>query len=292
MVHGTAYRPYAYRLLVPGLARLGTIIMPSSVSNALTQAFESWQGRPDEWPPAHAADYLFVIAIMAVSLIGFAAAVRALSRTTFSAPPLVHALIALAAVACLPLTFGPFSRQIYDFTTLCLFTWCLVLIAERRWTAYAVAFAFACLNKESSILLPLVFLVHVSRSDTGLSKTQAMGVLAYQIAVFAIIRAALVYAFRDNPGDTVEVHLFDHNQYVLLNPGEMSKRLMLLVGIAAVGVWGWSEKPPFLRQTFATLAPALIVMGATVGMVDEIRAYYELYAVVVLMAAHTLLRAL
>jgi hypothetical protein len=292
MVHGTAYRPYVYRLLVPGLARLGTLVMPASASAALTATFESWQGRPEGWAPGHAEDYVLVVAIMAGSLIGFAAAVRALSRAMFSAPPIVHALIALAAVAGLPLTFGPFSRQIYDFTTLCLFTWCLVFVAERRWLAFAVAFAVACVNKESSILLPLVFLVHVTRSVTDLSGAKAAGLAVYQVAVFALVRAAVVYAFRDNPGDTVEMHLFDHNQSVLLNPAEMSKRLVLLVAIAGLGAWGWPEKPPFLRHAFATLAPALVVMGVTVGMVDEIRAYYEMYAVVVLMAAHTLLRAL
>ena len=292
MVHGTAYRPYVYRLLVPGLARLGTIVLPSGVSASLTRAFESWPGRPEGWPPDHAADYVLVIAIMGMSLMGFAAAVRALSRATFSATPLVHALIALGAVAALPLTFGPFSRQIYDFTTLCLFTWCLVFIAARRWLAFAGAFALACVNKESSILLALVYLVHVARSDTGLSRSQALGLFLYQLAAFALVRAVVVYAFRANPGDSVEVHLFDHNQYVLLNPGEMSRRLILLVAVAVAGTWGWPDKPPFLRHAFATLAPALVVIGVTVGMVDEIRAYYEMYAVVVLMAAHTLLRSL
>ena len=44
----------------------------------------------------------------------------------------------------------------------------------------------------------------------------------------------------DNPGDTVEVHLFGHNQFVLLNPAEMSKRLLSLIAAAIAGAWGWS----------------------------------------------------
>jgi hypothetical protein len=292
MVHGTAYRPYVYRVLVPGLAHAGTMLLPASLSSSLTAAFDAWRGRPADWPPAHAADYVLVISIMAASLAGFAAAVRAFSRAVFSAPPTVHALIALAAVACLPLTFGPFSRQIYDFSTLCFFTWCLVFMAERRWQAFAIAFVFACLNKESSILLTLVYVVYAARTSTGLSRNEAVGLFAYQLAVFALVRAAVVYTFRDNPGDTVEVHLFGHNQFVLLNPAEMSKRLLLLIAAAIAGAWGWSEKPPFLRLAFAVLVPALVVIGVTVGMLDEIRAYYELYAVIVLMAAHTMLRAL
>ncbi len=292
MVHGTAYRPYVYRVLVPGLAHVGTILMPASLASALTSAFEAWRGRPADWPPAHAADYLLVIAIMAASLIGFGAAMRSFSQTVFSARPIVHALIALTAIAGLPLTFGPFSRQIYDFTTLCLFTWCLVFMAQRRWIAFAIAFVLACLNKESSILLVLVYVISVARTRSGLSRAEAVSLFVYQLAIFALVRSAVVYAFRDNPGDTVEIHLVGHNQYVLLHPLEMSKRLLLLIAVAIAGAWGWSDKPPFLRRTFIVLAPALVVMGVTVGMVDEIRAYYEVYAVVVLMATHTVLRAL
>lgn len=292
MVHGTAYRPYVYRVLVPGIAHIGSVAMPARVSSALTAAFENWPGRPAGWSPFYAPSYVLVISIMAVSLIGFAAGVRAFSRVVFSTQPLVHSLTALAAVALLPLTFGPFSRQIYDFTTLCLFTWCLVFMTERRWMAFAFTFALACLNKESSILLTVVFVVFAMRSNTGLSTARGAGLLVYQLAVFAMVRTAVVYAFRDNPGDTVEIHLFGHNQYVLLHPAEMSKRLLMLIGVALVGLWSWKAQPMALRHAFVVLAPALLVMGFTVGMVDEIRAYYEIYSVLILMAALPVCRAL
>jgi hypothetical protein len=271
MVHGTAYRPYVYRVLVPGLARLGTLLLPATVA---------------------APEHIAVISIMYASLVGFAAGVRALSRTVFTAPPIVHEITALGTVAFLPLTFGPFSRQIYDFTTLCLVTWALVFLARRQWIAFALTFVAGCLNKESTILLTLVYIVHVMRTSTGLSKTGAAALFIYQLAAFALVRAAVVYAFRDNPGDTVEVHLFGHNQYVLLHPTEISKRLLLLIALAFLGVRGWKDKPPLLRHAMTVLGPALMLMGVTVGMVDEIRAYYEIYAVLVLMAAHTICRAL
>jgi hypothetical protein len=270
MVHGTAYRPYVYRVLVPGVARLGASL---------------WPGHSEA---AHAADYVLVVGVMAASLVGFAFAVRALSRTVFSASPAVHGSIALIAVACLPLTFGPFSRQIYDFSTLCLFTWCLVLMARQQWAAFAAVFILACLNKESSILLPLVFLFVTLRAENRLTNANIAALFIYQIVVFALVRTAVVYAFGDNPGDTVEMHLYDHNQYVLLHPGEMSKRLILLLAVAIAGTWRWQQKPLFLRRAFLALAPALVVMGVTVGMVDEIRAYYEIYPVILLMTAHAL----
>ena len=292
MVHGTAYRPYVYRILVPGAARLGTASLPLPIKQTLTRAFDAWTWRPAGWQPAYAAEYVLVVLIMGASLIGFATAVRALSRALFVAGHRVGSVAALTGLACVPVFFGPFSRQIYDFTTLWMFALGLLLMVRSRWTAYAVVFPLACLNKETSILLTLVFLVHFARHRQGLSSSGFGGLLAYQLLIFVLLRASVTYAFRNNPGGQVEMHLFDHNQLVLLHPGLMSKRLPLLVGMTLVGVWGWRHKPLFLRHALLALAPVLLVMGVTVGQVDEIRAYYELYPVVILLVADSVCRAM
>lgn len=292
MVHGTAYRPYVGRMLVPGLARLGTAALPSGIKSALTRAFDAWTWRPAGWSPAYAIEYVLVLLMMSASLIGFAAALRDLFCAVFVARPVVGSAAALIALAGVPIFLGPFSRQIYDFTTLWLFTLGLALMARTRWTAFAVLFPFACLNKETSILLTLVFAVHTWRERVGLSSAGFQRLLAYQLLVFVLIRAGVTYAFRNNPGDALEIHLFDHNQLVLLHPHLMSKRLPLLAGATLVGVWGWQRKPPFLRQALLVLAPLLLIMGVTVGQIDEIRAYYELYPVVVVLVAESVCHAL
>jgi hypothetical protein len=292
MVHGTAHRPYVYRVLVPGLARVGTAVLPQGVKNSFTAAFDRWPQRPAGWLPAYAAEYVLVLLIMSASLIGFASAVRHLFRSVFAERGLVSSATALVGLACLPIFFGPFSRQIYDFTTLWLFTFGLASMARSRWGAFAVLFPLACLNKETSILLTLVFVVHFARARNGLSSAGLKRLLVYQLAVFVLVRASVTYAFRDNPGEVFELHLFGHNQLVLSQPGLMSKRLFFLVGVAIVGAWGWRRKPPFLRHSLVTLAPVLLIMGVTVGMLDEIRAYYEIYPVVVLLFAESVCTAL
>ena len=284
MVHGTAYRPYVYRALVPGVARLGTATLPSQVKEALTRAFTAWTWRPGGWLPGHAPEYVLVLVAMGGSLIGFAAALRALCLAVCAASPRVASTAALIGLACVPVFFGPFSRQIYDPATLWLFTLGLALMIRSRWRAYAVLFPLACLNKETAILLTLVFAVHFAGHKEDLSRRGFVGLLAYQVVIVALVRASVVYAFRDNPGGQVEMHLFDHNQLVLLHPSLMSKRLPLLAGATLFGAWGWRYKPLFLRHALLVLAPVFVVMGVTVGQVDEIRAYYELYPVVVLLA--------
>jgi hypothetical protein len=290
MVHGTAYRPYVYRVLVPGSARLGTLLIPSRAKLWLSNALLTWSWRPDGWDPAYASEYLLVLLVMTLSLVGFASATRALFQAVFISRPFEASATAVVSLAAVPIFFGPFSRQIYDFTTLWLFTWGLVLIARARWPAFVVLFPFACLNKETAVLLTLVLVIGRLRHPEAWFGPTFRRLLAYQVVVFLIVRVGLLYVFRSNPGSTVEVHLFDHNQQVLLHPSWISKRLLLAVGATLIGVWGWDRKPAFLQDALLALAPVLIVMGLTVGQVDEIRAYYELYSVVVLLIADTFFR--
>jgi len=284
MVRGTAYRPYVYRVLVPGAARVATLLTPAGTRSMLVGAFRAWSWRPDGWDPDHAPEYASVLLLMTISLVGFVGAMRAMFDVVF-ADNSKGAATTLTALAVLPIFFGPFSRQIYDFTTLWLFTLGLTFIADARWRRFAVLFPIACLNKETAILLTLVFCVYGLRHRSAAVPFRLL--LTYQLIVFGVIRIALLYAFRNNPGSPVEVHLFDHNLQVFLHPWWVSKRFVIAVLATGVGVVGWKHKPTFLRDAALSLIPVLGLMGVTVGQVDEIRAYYEIYPVVILLVADT-----
>ena len=272
MVHGTAWRPYVTRALVPIVARTAETVLPSTFATPLGDA-----------------DHTLVIIIMGLSLLGFAYAVENLSGAVFTARPLAGSLAALGALAFVPMFLYPFSRQIYDFTTLWLFTLTLACMARGQWTAFAVVFALTTINKETSILLTVVFAVH---HYGRLDRAAFWRLLALQVIVFVVIRGGIGYMYRGNEGGAVEMHLFDHNQHVLEYPMEMSKRLWFLVAATAAGTWGWRQKPALLKHALLVLAPILLVMGLTVGQLDEIRAYYEFYPVVVLLVADTAYRAM
>jgi hypothetical protein len=263
-VNGTAWRPYVTRALVPLIARAGSALTPMSA-------------------------FGWVVAVMIASRFLFQSAIRKLFRQTYHVDETPTLVAALAGLACLPVFFGPFSRQIYDFTTLWTFTLGLALMAGRQWTGYLALFAIATVNKETSILLTLVFAVHfILRRRLPLDR--ALALLAAQVAIFLLIRGAIAYAFRGNEGGVVEINWENHNKVVLLHPALMSKRLPLLAAAALFGVWGWSRKSLFLRDAIAVLAPVLLVMGVTVGQVDEIRAYYEFYPIVIVLVADSVCR--
>jgi hypothetical protein len=266
MVNGTAWRPYVTRALVPLIARAGTALTPISA-------------------------FMWVVLLMAASLFLFQSAIRKLFRRTYHVDETPTLVTALAALAVLPIFFGPFSRQIYDFTTLWTFTLGLALMVGQRWTAYLALFAIATVNKETTILLTLVFGVHFLLRRR-LPFDRALLLLAAQVAIFVLIRGAIAYVFRGNEGGVVEINWENHNKVVLLQPELMSKRLPLLAAAALFGAWGWSRKSPFLRDAIAVLAPVLLVMGVTVGQVDEIRAYYEFYPIVIVLVADSVCRVI
>src|SRR5262249_28114796 len=121
MVHGDAYRPYVSRALVPGVARLGTAAVPAAARAGLADAGRTWRGGPSTWDPDHATEYAMVVLVMGASLIGFATALARLVEIALRADAAVATTAAVGSLAALPVFFGPFSRQIYDFTTLWLF---------------------------------------------------------------------------------------------------------------------------------------------------------------------------
>jgi hypothetical protein len=287
MVYGRAVRPYQYRVLVPWMVRTALGAVPETVKRALAGAASPSLFYPMRWETSFAAGYGIVFALLLLSLLGFVSAFRYLYGALFEDRRFVRDTAAIAAVLVLPALFSRHGRYVYDFPALFLFTLGLGLIVTRRWGWFVVLFPLACLNKETAILLSLVFAIHYRRSSTLLHPRMYRRLLAYQLTVFVAIRAALMYLFRSNRGRVVEFHLIDYNLLnVVLEPYSVAAvltagALMLLLA------HGWQRKPVFLRESLVMLVP-LVGLSLLFGYIDELRDYYEAYPVVVLLVSSTL----
>jgi hypothetical protein len=174
-----------------------------------------------------------------------------------------------------------YYSHIYDFPTLLVYTLGLALMVHRRWRLFLLVVLIGCFNKETTVLLTLVFVIHFARAG-NVKFRQLLGV---QLLIFVVVKGALTVIFRDNPGSFVAFHLVDHNVY-LLSPYELPTALAWLA-LALVVFHRWSEKPPFLRSAVWTVVP-LVTMALFLGYLDELRGYYEAYPVVVLLASQTI----
>ena len=175
--------------------------------------------------------------------------------------------------------------KIYDFTILFLFTLELALMNAGRWRAYILLFPVACLVKETTLLLGLVFALHFYGS---LERRKFWALLAGQAAIFLVIRLILTWIFRNNPGSALEFHLLDHYKAFVSQPLFFTLWLLMLVFVAGVVGYRWRHKPTFLRHAALATALPLLTLFFAAGGPYELRNLYEAYPAVFLLAFFSL----
>ncbi len=287
VVYGRAHRPYVQRLLVPTTIRLVRRGLPRPVLRALRRTVS---GAPVflprkfgvlGWEPEYLTEYVVAIPLLFASLLAFPYALRRLFRALYDAPR--AALVApILAVALLPaFFFDRGTHYLYDFATLCLFTWVLAALAERGWRAFYVAFVLGLLNKETMAVATLAFALAEWRS---LSRPRLLGHILGQVAIVVVIQAAIRAAFHHNPGGSVEWHLVKNLRLLRAPPSPVS--LLLLSSVLVLVLARFGDKPAFLRRSLVVVAP-LFASSLFLGIYGEIRAFYEAYPIVFLLAFHS-----
>lgn len=285
-VDGTAHKPYVLRALVPVTIRVAAMVVPESIHSSLTRAAQTSPLREvlinlDKIPPELCTEFVIAFLIMLAALLGYLLVLRDLFETFFESPREFVWTVPLMALLLLP-PFFRYTSFVYDFPALFFFALGLSLMVRRRWTAYLLVFLVSCLNKETTILLTLVFWLNFRKGE--LPDRQFRGLLLLQIGGFILTKAALGYVYQGNPGGTLEFHLIDHN-IDLLKPYDPSTALAYLV-LFLLLTYRWREKPLFLRRALWIAAP-LFGLTLFLGFFDELRDYYELFPIMLLLVAHS-----
>jgi len=282
LVEGRAFRPYVERPLIPFLVRNLSAAVPS----ALARDIDNWAGPriPElsvDRPEICFTHLLISAALWYASIVGFAFCLMKLTRAFYDSADSAFLGIAVAAVAGLP-TFFLYNSYIYDFSQLFLFTVCLLSLAKREWIRFILLFALASWNKETAILLTVIFAIQYRRL---LPRASFLGLLGIQLATYSAIRIIIFRATAGNPGLPVELHI-SHN--LLLAPYSMGQ-FAAFTAIVILTIYDWGNKPLFFRNGLAIAIP-MIILAFLFGYIDEYRDFYELYPVIVLLTAHTVVK--
>jgi hypothetical protein len=285
MVYGTASRPFVFRTLIPTTIRVLTSAVPDGAKRALVdyggRGTLGWFLRfCDKIPPALTLELLIALPLLFASLLGFLYSLRALFRATYHAAPGVENYVPLVALLLLP-PFFCYTSFLYDFPTLFFFTLALLLLVRRRWRGYLLVFAISCFNKETTVLLGMVYGLYFWR-DPGLSRARFWLVGIAQAFLFAAIKLTIAIVFSANPGRTVEYH-FDHTLW-LMQPYTTSTAMAWLLIVILIA-HRWAEQPRFLRLALLVLIP-LVLLTVFLGLLDELRDYYEAFPAGVLLLFH------
>jgi hypothetical protein len=291
MIYGKANRPYITRTLLPSTVRTIAEVTPPSVrerieENPLTSFILSVPhfAKQAESIRPFLYEYSLAILLSYLCLIGFSITLERLWRACYVSSALVGPVVSLVGLLALPPLFK-YTSYIYDFPSLLLYTLCLYLLIKQAWGWYLAAFLLACLSKETTVLLIVVFALQF-RPGEARERRFYFGLIAAQIAIFAVTRAVIGWIFGSNPGSGLEVHI-DHNLLLLLRPYRIEAAVSWALVAAAV-FYQWRTKPFALRAAAAMLIP-LVGTALLFGYVDELRDYYEVFATVLLLGTHSVL---
>ena len=301
-----SHRPFAYRILSPTLINAGVRLVPDRAREAqrawllersplLRYRFEreSWSlEKSVRWHVAYA--YVFG------SLLALLFATRWLTARVFPGRELFRDYAPTVGALLLPLSFH-LGGYLYDFAELGLLVVAVGALLTRNHRLYYPAFVLAILNKESDVLLAVLFVaVHLG--------SMPLRRLASHAACQGLLAAALLggvrWALRDHPGGPVEVWI-GHNvgywtdpaSYVatfapiaplvrLPEPGNAA--LLLLLGTALA--WRWSEKPAAVRRLVVVSLATTVPLFLLFAFENEIRGALHLaFPPIYLAGCHTVL---
>ncbi|OGU69978.1 MAG: hypothetical protein A2W30_07360 [Ignavibacteria bacterium RBG_16_36_9] len=294
MVDGTAWKPFVYRTLLPTTVRLISEVVPIEIHNTfttkvessffLTQVLEKFK-----WESEFITEYLVAMVLMYLTLLGFVFAFRKLFDAIYSSPLWFKNIISIILLLAIPAMFQPqYSNYIYDFSSLFLFTLGLLLLRQKKWRYFLILFFISCFNKETVILLTMIFAIHFYK-DAEISRKLYYQLIAAQLMIFAAIKILLYILFMNNPGGFVEFHLIDRN-YLLFNGYSLTTFIVLLIIFLSI-FSKWNEKPKFLKDALWIAVP-LLILTLFLGFFDELRDYYEVFPIVVLLISFNIAKIL
>lgn len=245
MIYGTASKPYVYRVLAPIIIRI-----LAGVTNT--------------------SPFLMTILIMYLSLIGFSMSMSALVRT-FIPSQYFRIWGILAPIGLVPFLFE--QRHIYDFPTLFLFTLALYYLAKNDFPKYLLVFVFATLSKETSLFLVIFFIMQFSKIE----RKRFLPIVFIQIIIYLLIRLSLIMLFRNNLGELLEFHLYEHVSAYIHNPISSIVLFCAIVVIISISIFALDNKANFVRNSLIAIGCPTLCLYFFFGVPFEIRIFLETY---------------
>lgn len=250
---GYVDRPFVYRQFVPQMALFLSVISPIQLNNA-------------------------VVVVIILSAIGFTVSLRHLYLAFWKKSFYTEVFTLLSGILVLILFM--FERKVYDLSTAFFITLALNLLARKNFKAFYLLYPLSCLNRETTFLLTLLFIVYYYKK---LSIRNYVFGLIYQVITYLLIRLFLMYIFRNNPGFPLYYRLIDNFH---LHYSEPMNTIILAAVVLIVFIfvaYRWNTKPEFLRVSLQVFFPVLFILYVFLGGSFELRVFIEVYPILMLL---------
>jgi hypothetical protein len=287
MIYGKAYKPFVTRSLLPWMVRGTVAVLPQGIKSTMVGS-ATIHGPINSvftklgWESALAPEYLVGLFFMYLFLLLFMWSLKYFAKLLYAANEHYLNCFVLASVLLLPAFFNYYSH-IYDFVTLSLFTLGVALqFAGNKY--FVPVYILNCINKETAILIALIYFVaHYKEMTADSSVIKNIMLMA---AIYLICRVGILFLYANNPGSPCEYN-FAHN-LGLINKYSFPQILSVLAFLVLL-LSDWLHKPSFLKQALYIAVP-MAVLALFWGRFDEPRAFYELLPVVLLLVFPTIAR--
>lgn len=291
IIYSQDERPFVYRALMPLIISTTVKITPDFLAEWLTNKAKARNYTQQliensDIEEEYVFEYFVSLALILGCFYGFIIFMRKLIGMFYGFPDYVANILSFVALLLTPL-LGKYSSHVYDPPILLLFSASLLFVMKRNWLLYNIAFLLASLNKETSLLLIGIFIA--SEYKTMNNRTLIFHILA-QVSIWVIVKAAIMFIFKDNPGTVIWFPLFYHNLQLIYH----LPSLLFVVGVFAVFYFlikdRWAEKPLILKRgLFITLIP-IFILSIFFGYFDELRIYFEVYIFAFLLSVPAIAR--
>lgn len=215
MLDGSAHRPYVYRQLIPIIANNAVELIHEQDREAFVQYHldkyhlkQQYFGRAkfqnkgmDDWTPSYALKFHIIYAVNFLSLLGLAYLLRYLARDGAVELDAISIMAPVVFLILLPLSFmhGNFY---YDFLELFFLAALLLSAMSGKFTWWILLLPLAVLNKESNILVPILYLPVICCVANRRYKTLMIVGLGTSLAAAAYFYTKASYA-NNLGGETV-----------------------------------------------------------------------------------------
>ncbi len=170
----------------------------------------------------------------------------------------------------------PFSfivRYPNDFPQIFFFTILLYLLYKKKWAFYYPLFAIATFNKETTIMLILIFLLTQAKQIT---RRELLCHVFAQLIIWIQVKLFLYLFFYSNIAAQYQFQLYKNIAHLMFKRGPgLVLQILSAFGFFWIIVFHkFKQLPMFIRRSSLTLIPYALIM-LCVGMINETRIWYE-----------------
>jgi hypothetical protein len=177
--------------------------------------------------------------------------------------------------------------KVYDIATVMFFALSFGLLARRRFKLYYLLFLIASINRETTFLLTLFFMVYFHNKLPGL---QYILGLIYQGIAYSIVKVAIMAVYARLPGTPMQWRPVEVLKGYVDKPVWFAVVfLTFFLILIVVALWRWDEKPLFLRVAFGTIFPVQLLLHIFLGYSYEIRVFAEVFPILFMLCAWSIL---